>query len=114
MLEMVRGDTAEFDIRVTYPRTNLPVNIDGATIRFMAKHSFEDLDAAAIINITTPTDITITNGANGEAHISVPAAQTTSLENKRTRLYTDCQVEKAGKKWTGRDVLIVHPEVVMA
>jgi len=113
-LEMVRGDSAEWDVEIFHPVTKQPLNLSGCTIKFAAKRKYSDLDADAIINISSPTEITITPpDSDGKAHIKVPAADTLDLDNVQTKLVYDLQVTKGSDRWTvDRDSLLVLPEVV--
>jgi hypothetical protein len=118
-LKMIRGDTPEWDFTVVYPDDHPdagdPVDITGATIRFMVKKSFDNLDADALINIQTPTDISITDAANGKGHMKIPQVQSAALENKKQKLECDLQVEQGMSKWTvHRGPFLVEPEVVRA
>jgi hypothetical protein len=112
-LSMVHGDTAEFDSVIANAAG--PINLTGATIRFTAKASYEDLDAAAIVNIVSPTDITIVNAAAGMVHIRIPPAATSAIPNVLRRLAFDLSVTKGADKWTvDSGQLIINPEVAIA
>jgi hypothetical protein len=116
-LEMVRGDTAEWDITVRDPNTKLPKDITGATITMMVKNDYDDADGSAVASVATGgSGITITNGPLGQAHITFPTNATSGLPNDTLNLVYDIQVTSAaGKKWTvERGPFTIRPEVVRA
>jgi hypothetical protein len=91
-LEMFRGDDESFDVVVTEADEVTRVDLSGADLRFTAKRKITDEDDAAIITLTTTdSTITVTDAANGEARLDVPAAQTDSLL-KDSLLFWDLQV----------------------
>lgn len=76
-LSMTRGDTAAFTITVT--RSGSAENITGATLYFTVKSNSAQADAAAIIQKSTVSGITITNGAGGIASVAITPANTSSV-----------------------------------
>lgn len=116
-LEMTRGNTAEWDSIVRHPSTKQPIDLAGATVRFMAKRSMDDLDADAIVDIDTTGGITV--GApttDGKIHLKIPASDTDALENDRVELDYELRVIITGtSEWTvERGTLIVFPSVISA
>jgi len=109
-IEMVKGDSAEFEMSVIDPRTLEPVDLSGATARFMVKENYADDDGDAIISVDTSTGITI---AIDIIHVSVPADATENLDNEISNMFWDLQVESGSKRWTvGRGTIGIYPEVV--
>jgi hypothetical protein len=91
-LEMFRGDDESFDVVVTEADEVTRVDLSGADLRFTAKRKITDEDDAAIIVLTTTdSTITLTDAAQGEARLDVPAVQTDSL-TKDSLLFWDLQV----------------------
>lgn len=100
VLQMVRGDTAEFDFAVKNPQTGQAVDCSGADAKMGAKAAYEDTSLVIDIS-TTSGDITWTNAAEGLGHIVIPSAQTLALPNERQDLQFDIQVASAGgRSWT--------------
>jgi hypothetical protein len=115
-LNMVRGNTKEWDAIVKHPATKLPIDLVGTTVRFMAKRSFEDLDADAIIDVSSPGDILIANPTTlGAIHVKIPSSQTLVLENDNVKLWYELRVRIVGNsEWTvERGALYVSPAVIL-
>lgn len=87
--EMWRGDTEIFDAAITV--ASVAVDITGCSLKFTAKRSLQDLDADAVFQLVTPTEIVITNGPGGLCTINV-ASLDTSAENQAIRCYCDLQL----------------------
>jgi len=120
-LKMVRGDTTEWDMLAIHPITREPINIQGGTIKMMAKRTMADQDADAVIHLSTAVGEGITiiqvgdgsDGSKGKFHVKAISAQTDALPNQRVELFVDVQVEVSTGKWTVyRDKLVVSPGVV--
>jgi hypothetical protein len=105
---MYRGDSLILNILVqqlqdpTLPAgsTNplVPVDLTGSTIWMTAKKELADLDASAVFQIKTPTDIVVdADPTSGRAKIIVPASSTTSLtfptDVAQIELFYDVQVK---------------------
>lgn len=111
-LEMVRGDTAVFNVEVFDPATGLAIDISAAvTMQFAAA---QDYDAASPVTLLgLGTGVAITNGPAGEAQIVIPSADTEALPNVKDRLVFDFQVELPSRRYTPvRGGLTVLPQVV--
>lgn len=92
-LDHVRGDTFTLDTRIY--KDELPVNISGFTFKFTMKRSPKDADNAAVIQQTTTNGgITLTNAAQGELRVTVPAATTTTWNPGEH--WADLQLTTAG------------------
>jgi hypothetical protein len=113
-LTIIRGDTSEFDHVVSKKDGSGAYDLTGAVLRFMAKRSYKDLDAAAVISEDTAGGgVVITDAAAGKATTSIDAADTASFPDRTVELVWDLQVEQGGKKFTAdRGVLFVEPDVV--
>lgn len=116
-LQMIRGDSLDLDLAIT--QGGAPVNLAGATIWMTAKRSYADADVDAVFQISSPTDIVITNAALGLARISVPPTATSSLVFSGAadqKFLFDIQVQLAsGKVFTvRRGELTVSPDVTRA
>ena len=117
LLEMTRGDTAEWDVKVRHPVTKAPTDLTDAEIKFVAKRQFDDPDGEAVINLSIGSGVTVVGApANGDVHLKVPEAQTDSLEDDTVTLHFDFQVKKPGvSRWTpSRGLLFVYPDVARA
>ena len=91
-LSMFRGDDESFDVAVVEADGTTPVNLSGATLRFTAKQKINDLDASAVIELSTDEGtITVTDATHGLARLDVPAAQT-DLLTRDLRLVWDLQI----------------------
>lgn len=75
--QMWRGDTEVFDAAITVAAA--AVNITGCSLTFTAKRSLQDADADAVFQLTTPSEIVITDGPNGLCQILVASADTSAL-----------------------------------
>ncbi len=87
--DMWRGDTQVIAAAVTV--SAVPANISGCSLTFTAKRSLQDTDANAVFQLTTPTEITITNGPGGLCDINIASADTAS-ETQAIRCYCDLQL----------------------
>ncbi len=87
--DMWRGDTQAIDATITL--SAVPANISGCSLKFTAKRSLQDTDANAVFQISTPTDIVITNGPGGLCTINIASADTAS-ETQAIRCYCDLQL----------------------
>src|SRR6266566_1328665 len=97
-LFMFRGDDESFNVAITEADGSTAVNLSGAALRFVAKRRITDLDADAVIDLSTGDGtITLTNEAAGLARLDVPADQTDSL-TKDAFLLWDLQVYDIANK----------------
>lgn len=87
--QMWRGDTEVFTAAITV--SGAPVSITGCSLKFTAKQSLQDSDADAIFQLSTPTEITITDGPNGLCQINVASLDTSAL-TVPTLAYCDLQL----------------------
>lgn len=97
-LTIHRGDDEPLTLTVVRPDeddVDQPVDLTGATLWFTAKNSWSDADADAIIALTTPTDITVSDPTGGIALINVTADDTKDLTSY-TRLVYDVQMLETG------------------
>lgn len=97
-LTIHRGDDEPLTLTVVRPDeddVDQPVDLTGATLWFTAKNAWSDADADAVIALTTPTDIQITDPTGGIAIINVTADETKTL-NAYTRLVYDVQMLEQG------------------
>ena len=90
-LRVTRGTTRTFDIaakRYNPDGSELgPLNLTGATIRFMAKRRYEDDDSKAVLDYAIGSGITVTNAAGGLATLKISAADTLDADpGKVTKL----------------------------
>lgn len=85
--EMWRGDSEAFDAAITL--AGLPVDITGCDLLFTAKRSLQDSDP--VFQLTTPTEIVITDGPAGLCTINVAPADTAS-ETQTVRCFCDLQL----------------------
>lgn len=79
---MYRGDTLILDLSVTQTLDGIttPVDLTGATLWMTAKKKATDKDAAAVFQLTTPTDIVIDGDPlSGRAVVTVPPTGTSDL-----------------------------------
>ena len=112
LLEMIRGESAEWDVYVRHPITSLPIDLTDKDLRFMAKREFSDDDP--VIDVSTPSEIYITDPPGGLAHIKVPWEQTMVLDNEKTRLVYEFEISAGSDKSKGDSgYLIVNPEVIV-
>ena len=77
-LEMYAGDTFPFE--VTVENNGSGMNITNYSFRMTAKYDIKDADVDAVFSITSPGNITITDAANGDILVTVPASATSDLE----------------------------------
>lgn len=118
-LTIHRGDDEPLTLTVVRPDeddVDQPVNITGATLWFTAKNAWSDADADAVIALTTPVDILITDGPGGVAIIKVTADDTKDLTTY-TRLVYDVQMLESGADGPTtlvQGVLIVSRDVTRA
>lgn len=97
-LTIHRGDDEPLTLTVVRPDeddVDQPVDLTGATIWFTAKNTWSDADVDAVIALTTPVDILITDGPGGIAIINVTADDTKDLTTY-TRLVYDVQMLESG------------------
>jgi len=87
--DMWRGDTQVIAGAITV--SAVPANISGCSLKFTAKRSLQDTDANAVFQLTTPTEIVITNGPAGLCDINIASADTAS-ETQAIRCYCDLQL----------------------
>lgn len=76
--------------------TNDPEDLTAATIKFTAKTSVTDLDAAAILQLTVGSGITIDHPTLGGALIGVTSTHTKAITP--ARLHFDVLVTPSGKE----------------
>lgn len=97
-LTIHRGDDEPLTLTVVRPdedNIDQPVDLTGVTIWFTAKNAWSDADADAVIALTTPTEIAITDAPGGIARINVTADNTKNL-TAYTRLVYDVQMLEGG------------------
>jgi hypothetical protein len=113
-ITMSRGDRLDLTLRVTLSKS--PYDLTGCSLWFTAKQSYVDADAAAIIQKTVGSGITVTDAQKGIAAIVVLPADTEDLDGAKVNLYWDVQLETAsGDVWTiVKGNLIINPDVTTA
>lgn len=114
-LNMVRGDTFEFQVNVI--RNGSAVDLTSCTVWMTAKWKAEDLDAAAIFSIdSTGSDVVISDPTNGIVQITIVPAKTVSLPGRVVHLAYDVQYKDTSSKiYTPlRGRLVVTPDVTIA
>ncbi len=115
-LQMFRGDDKTIDLHFT--KNGVAQDISNWMIFFTAKRKLADTDAQAIMrkNNITMSDVTITNGPQGLATVSIAPADTSSLEDSELALTCDVQARDANGivSTTGYINLIILPDVTRA
>jgi hypothetical protein len=116
-LEMIRGDTAKFDLAIT-DEDGVAVDITGASIWLTVKSDPKVPDANAIFQ-ATPSDVSITNGPGGLATITIPASRTESVEIRDPdglKCYYDIQAKLASNEiyTMARGKLTLLPDITRA
>jgi hypothetical protein len=102
---IVRGKRTAFLLTVAIPNEDdilgpdVPLDLTAATIKLMAKLDLKDADGDAVIDISSPSGIVISdqNFDRGEATVTIPADATETLPNRTTWLDYDVQVTEPGK-----------------
>lgn len=84
-LEMFRGDTVRIDLTVT--QDGVTQDITGWTFWMTAKTDAGLPDEDAFFQLTSPTDIVITDAALGTARITIPASTTSGVASRATLLF---------------------------
>lgn len=98
-LESVAGDTFFFHMYVF--NQGVQVDITGATVKFTAKRHATDLDAAAVVQLSTGGNgITLSDPVNGVIDVIVPPEATAALGSDAIRLLWDAQLTKGGATYT--------------
>lgn len=111
--QMTRGDTHKFRFQVQLNG----INQDTTTwlkFWFTAKNSIDDLDSAAVMQLTSDLNggITAVDATIGLYEVEIPIAATSDLANVKTKLFCDIQgKDGSGKIWTlAKGHLTVLPE----
>jgi hypothetical protein len=87
--------------------------VTSSTIYFMAKRYKTDADADAIISKSSSDGIAVTNAGTGTIAITIEAADTRTLNNKRQILFYEIEIEKAGKPYAvDEGKIIILPELI--
>lgn len=106
-LEMSRGTDRTFTLTILDSERR-PIDISGATMRFMAKKELDDSDADAVIVKTVGAGITLSDPTNGIATLTIEASDTEVLDHTYA-LYYDVRTEKSGNQYRPIEgVLLVH------
>lgn len=118
-LQMMRGDTAQFDVTCTRPNSagvQTAVDLTGMlTAYFTAKRAVSDTDAAAIFQKTYASGaIAFVGSATlGVLRVTLAAADTSGLEDVAVTLNVDIKITESDSikstPWSGS--LIVYPNV---
>ncbi len=91
-LKVLRGDTKLFTVNIASKEDpKVPTDLTGALIVFTAKKRREDPDIDAVISLSVGRGITITDSANGQFQVKIPAATTNVLEIRR--YFYDIQID---------------------
>ena len=108
-----RGKT--FTFNVTCTSGGVAFDLTGATLKFLAKYNITDLDASAVIALTTPTGIVVAAPTTGVAQVQILTANTSGLTNVETVLHWELQVTSATNSFTVASGLItVEPAAIVA
>ena len=92
-LQMIRGDTAVFDLTITDQDTGDPVNLTNMVLTFTAKRRPTDTDAQAIILKTVDAGIVVdADPTLGIAVLTLEPSDTEDLTDLRT-LRWDIQID---------------------
>lgn len=98
MINLIKGNSADFDVTVTLDSE--PYDLTTHKVWFTVKDSRSDPDADAYVKVTTADGITITNAAAGEITISLTPEETDALPTGFT-LECDVQIRTPeGKVYT--------------
>ena len=113
-LEMTWGNTYAFDVAVT--AAGVAVDLATKTLRFLAKSTYGDADAAAKIAKATSSGIVHTDEDGGIARVTIAQADTASLDpTTMTVLYWDVKLIDGSNGYTvASGTLSVAPAVVRA
>lgn len=109
-LEMYRGNDRVFELTVT--RDNKPVNLTGASLRFVARGSVKADSLALVTKTTANGGILITDAVNGQVQISVDSVDTADLYAP-TALHYDVELEEANGRIStaAKGVLLVQSTI---
>jgi hypothetical protein len=95
-LQISRTDTSIFSVVLTNAN-GIPLNLTGATVYFVVKQHYSDLDSQAIINKNSGTGgVLITDVLNGKVQITVLPADTVGLSTGQSNLIYNVRVKDAG------------------
>lgn len=109
-LSMRRGDTLRIDHTVT--QGGAALNLTGKTLRFTAKRSHADGDAAAVFTKMIGSGITVTNAVGGLASTTISPADTSGLPALAQLLVWDLQLVDGSNVYTVETgTLLVSPDV---
>lgn len=106
--QICRGDTFELNLQVFQTDGVTPQDITGATVRSSIKRRLEDLDAAALSQVSSTGTSVPTGGActlvdalNGKINVRHSPLATRGLDPACSALYYDVQLTLAdGRVWT--------------
>ena len=112
-LEMYRGDAKSFDITIT--QDSLPLNLTDKALWVTAKRKRTDPDDQAVFqrsSTDSPSGVTVTNAAAGEARLQLEPSDTDHLPGHKVTLWCDVQVVSSGDPCTAIIFkLVVFPDV---
>lgn len=113
---MTRGDS--HPIRFTVEINQVPQDItDWSKFWFTAKRRPSDADAAAIIALTTPTDIAIIDAPNGVLEVRIQPSHTSTIAaGTHLRLVADLQGRDPNDDLftLAKGVLVIEPDATIA
>ena len=119
-LSIVRSDTYIFDVVAKRPDPDtgslVPIDLTTGKAWFTAKRTLNDLDANAVIQLSTTTSGVILLAAPlGIVRVTIPPLATTSLPNDPVALQYDIQVSDAAGVVTTiqKGLLMVEPDVTL-
>lgn len=115
---MYSGDTLKLSLTITDESTGNAVNLTGAKVWMLAKWSYNDADAVAVIN-KYGTQGGVLNGvtfpapASGQCEITLDPADTAINSDRRTELVYDIQLKESSGVVTTllSGKLVILPEV---
>ena len=116
-ITMYRADSLV--LNTTIQQNGAPVDITGAKVWFTAKRKVTDADVDAVIQVSSPTHISIDSDqvANrGQCVINVPPTFTSALYEAELSLFFDIQVLFATGRIATVDygTLLIVPDVTQA
>lgn len=115
-ITMYRGDSLVLDVMVL--QGGSPADLTGATVWFTAKRNLTDPDVDAVIQVESPTDITIFDQTTnrGQAQVNVPASVTAVLTEQQLQLFYDVQIKFATGRVATVDfgTLVITPDVTQS
>lgn len=111
-LRFTHAETYSFNVIVM--ANGVAVNLTGASVFFTAKWKYNDTDADAVFQLSSPSGgIVLTNPASGALTVTIPSSATLTLPYYQIRLVYDLLVvELSGERHIPlRGMLVISPNV---